>query len=123
MGAEAARHREANYSWLLRGWVLGIAGFVLIVIGTRNHLAAILGVGLALACGFLACYALAWVELIKMRRAISNALGIPIDWRRHPPPPRTAERYRAWCDKYGVQPYPFRIHGGPERPDVNHGTD
>ena len=63
------------------------------------------GVGSFVVCLIFAVGA--WVDLLKFRQATARALGIPIDWR-HPPPPRTAEHYRAWCSKYGVQPHPFK---------------
>lgn len=49
---------------------------------------------------------LAWVVLRRMSRAISEALHIETFGFFSSPPSRQ-DKYRTWCEKRGVQPYPF----------------
>ena len=105
VGPEAAGHRVNNYRCLNRGWVALVIGFLLVLSGGIGHQQIVFFVGWI---GFIIWgifYVLSWRELALWRRALISALGPIKDFPRVPP--RSPEKYLAWCRKNGLQPYPF----------------
>ena len=107
-GKEAATHRLAFYSWINRAWVASLVGFLFILVGGFDHIPALIVLGIATLCVWLSLNIRAWIELSRMRKSISKTLGIPINVWSNPPPPRDVDKYRLWCIKNGLTPYPFK---------------
>jgi hypothetical protein len=108
IGTEAAIHRIALDTWMIRGGIVSIVGFSLAIAGGISDQPIIWGVGLVVLATWPIIYVRAALELRRMNRAISSTLGVPIGVRSHPGPPLAAEKYRAWCRKNGLEPYPFK---------------
>ena len=109
IGPEATTHRQKLAIWLIRGWFLYLAAFVLVVVGVKAKVPVIWIIGVVAFGGAITCNGCSWVEWARMRRAISRTLGIPASWRNLPP--RPVAQYLAWCEKNNLQPYPFRSPG------------
>jgi len=106
IGEEAATHRIEYYKCQNRGWIASVIGFVLILIGGFNNIPAVVGLGIAALGIWLVFNMKTWIEIVRMHRSASTALGIRLGMRSFPP--RDVDRYRAWCSENGVQPYPFK---------------
>lgn len=123
IGPEATEHRLAFLRWNVWSFLLGWTGIILVAVGGRLGVPAIWVPGLvALAFG-LALWVKATVEIRRMLRAMSKALGVRVGWRagrgKVSGPPRTVAHYLAWCEQTGLQPYPFRpAEDTPQRAEV-----
>ena len=105
IGPEAARLRWDQARLLALAGVLNIVWFASIGVGVRLDLPVLTGVGGGVALAAAACLALAVGRLRAANRAASRRLGIKLGFRAIAPPPRSADRYEAWCRKHGIRPY------------------
>jgi len=112
-GEAAASHRMALDTWIIRAAITSTLGFGLVIVGGVTHQPIVLGLGAVALAIWITLDICIWVELHRMNRAISAALGIPIDLRSHPGPPRGADKYRAWCQRNHIQEYPFKPPNTP----------
>jgi len=119
IGGEAAGHRIAFDTWMIRAGSVSIVGFLLAITGGMIHQPMVWGLGLAVLVVWPILFAFAAVELRRLNKAIRSALGIRIDMRSHPGPPRGSDRYVAWCCRYGLQPYPFK----PSEPECHSNSE
>lgn len=114
VGPDAAAHRIAVSRWTIRTWSLGVLGFVLVLVGAKTGSAPIwiAGVVVYVVGGY--SIVRTWTEVVRLRRAISRTLNIPIRFRSNPPPPNRRSNYLTWCEKYKLKPYPFRPSNADE---------
>jgi hypothetical protein len=106
-GPEAAKHRVAYYRWTFRAWLSALIGFAFILVGGISDILALLVIGAVAFCGWVAMSAKAVMELRRMNDSISDALGIN-KFGFFSSPPSRMNKYRAWCERRDVSPYPFR---------------
>ncbi|WP_276973730.1 hypothetical protein [Ferrimicrobium acidiphilum] len=107
IGEDAATHRMANYRWLNRAWLASSVGFALVLIGGFNKIQFLVVLGILAFVVWLALQIRSWFEIIRMYRSASSALGTTLNMHRFPP--RGVEKYRKWCDKNNLRPYPFKV--------------
>jgi hypothetical protein len=107
VGPDAAKYRIFYYQWSFRAWFAAIIGFVLIVVGGFAHLSAVLLVGLLGIVTWVALYLVSIRMLVLMNKEIARSLDIPPFPFFSGPPSRQRE-YRKWCEKRGLDPYPFQ---------------
>jgi hypothetical protein len=91
----------------------GVVGFGLVLAGVKLGSQATWVAGAVVYVACLYCIVRGWNEMMRTRRAISRALGITIN-RHDPPPPNRVTHYLAWCEKYNLEPYPFRPTDSPK---------
>jgi hypothetical protein len=116
IGAVAADHRTRWYRWLARASLAAGFFFALVIIGRVTHKPDVVLVAVVPGAAWGVSMALAFTELRKMRSEICTALGFP-QGTRDCEPPRNPEAYLRWCEKKGLEPWPFREGAGVAEPD------
>ncbi len=105
VGRDAALLRWASARLLLMGWLLNFIWIPLIIAGAKASVPSLTWIGAVVACVEAGCIVLAGLKLRAANRLTSHMLGLKVGFRATNPPPRTADRYEAWCRKHGVVPY------------------
>ena len=107
IGEDAATHRMEFYRWLNFARPASLVGFALVLIGGFNKIQLLVVLGILAFVVWLALQVRSWVEISRMYRSASSALGTTINMHRAPP--RGVEQYLKWCDKNNLRPYPFKV--------------
>jgi hypothetical protein len=128
VGPAAATHRVAAARWMVMAAVpyalfVFMAVVAAVLRGDGNSSADTLfdlaWVAFALAVVSVAMY---FVEMRHFRRAASEALGVPVTWKDHPPPPRRPDKYQQWCKERDLPEYPFTgVESEPADVEVERG--
>lgn len=105
VGPQAAAHRVAYYRLMLHAWLAAMAGTALVIVGGFGGGPLFVYLGIIGVVGWALLSVAAFVQLRSMNGAASQALGTPIRFFRTPP--GRQDRYRSWCQKRGLAPYPF----------------
>ena len=106
VGPEAAVHRIRGYRFIFYGWIFALGGFTLLLGGGLSDNPWLLIVGGVGIVGWLVMYIRAGLELHRMNKAIARSVGIE-EFGFFAGPSSRPARYRAWCEKHRISPYPF----------------
>ena len=106
VGPEAAAYRVACYRLELHALISGVFGILLLLIGGFTGVVTLAALGGIAVVGWLVMSVKAFMKLRLMNKAISAALGID-NFGFFATPPSWPNKYRVWCAKMGVSPYPF----------------
>jgi len=110
IGEEAVEHRTLWIRCMLFTIILGVPGFILLADHATNDTRALLALGSVLYTLAVGAGVCSWVQFVRLRRAISNALGIPMEIYKHRLPPRRQDRFVEWCRMRGIEPYHLQHH-------------
>jgi hypothetical protein len=104
----------AEYAWKMEQIKLTsplLIGLCAVSILTKSlyPLVVVVAVGLTCSVAMFRC-------LVKLNRAASESLGVPINWKSGPP--RRSDAYERWCREVGLSPYaaPNRFGAGKRTP-------
>lgn len=113
-GPRAAKYYGRWFRSMRLYWPTGCAGMTALITGALAHMPDLLWAGLGAFGVALLLMIYADVCLVKRHYATEKALGIRLNAKHGGPPPVGKEGYLRWCERRGLEPYPFR----PPDPDM-----
>lgn len=112
VGPDAARHRVYCYRTYMRAWLSGLVGAALLIAGGIGDITPLMVVGGATLLAWLLLTVRALIEISRMNRAIHASLRVHFGFFGGPPSSRG--KYLAWCQRNGLEPYPYKTTDPPE---------